>query len=76
LHPVGCQPDANFIQWSASLMQISFSRPPWMQIASGYSSLAVYVKYPNLSTVCMWLATNQMKFASCWQISQMQILQK
>jgi hypothetical protein len=28
LHLVNCQPDANFIQWAASRMQILFSRPP------------------------------------------------
>jgi hypothetical protein len=27
-HSVGCQPDANFIQSTASQMQISFSQPP------------------------------------------------
>ncbi len=60
-HSVGLHLDENFIQSAASRMQIASGQQP------------CNTKYP----ICMRLATNQMKFASCWlAASRMQIFQK
>jgi hypothetical protein len=53
LHPVNCQLDANFIQWAASRMQISFSGPP---AGCKFHSVG---HQPDAN--CIWLAALQYK---------------
>jgi hypothetical protein len=56
LNPVGCQPDANFIQSAASWVQISFSQPQ-----SGWKFHSVG-RQPDAN--CIWLVAMQYKITS------------
>jgi hypothetical protein len=71
LQPVGCQPDANFIQPAASRMQNSFSRPParckfhsvrHQLDANCIQLVAMQYKIPKFINSLHAAGTNQMKF--------------
>jgi hypothetical protein len=63
-HTVGRQPDANYILLAALQYKIPKFINSLHAAGDQPNEICIQLAAPNLSTVCMQLVTNQMKFAS------------